>query len=134
MLNAKCLKHRNSKWDNSQKHQFPLKKTQKIDMSIFLIYQILTDLKIVQNAWASSTHPNSRYQCTYFSPSLVPKFSSVFLQEKYSIPILRNENSEYNWYRSIDFYYKCTWSLGFKKFKINTLFSVCQYKANSFTN
>lgn len=48
---AKCkmLKHRNSKWDNPHKHQFPLKKkktrNKKIDIGIFLIYQILTDLK-----------------------------------------------------------------------------------------
>lgn len=45
------------------------------------------------------THPDSHYQRTYLFPSLPPKFSTVFLQKKYSIPVLiriRNENSEYN--------------------------------------
>lgn len=81
------------------------------------------------------TRPDSHHQQIYLLPSLPPKFSCFSAEKIHSIPILiRNENSEYNWYRSIDFYYKCTWSLGFKKFKINTLFSVGQYKANCFTN
>lgn len=136
---AKCkmLKHRNNEWGNPPKNIVLLKKKRKkkIDICIFNRTN-LNWLKDYVKCLGRRTHPDSHYQRTYFFPSLPPKFS-CFPAEKYSIPILiriRNENSEYNWYRSIDFYYKCTWSLGFKKFKINTLYSVCQYKANCFTN
>lgn len=118
---AKCkmLKNSNSEWDNPHKHQVPLKKKKnwkkKIDISVFLNIPNLNWLKDCVKCLGHRTHPDSHYQQTYFFPSLPPKFS--FPAEEYSIPIIRNENSEYNWYRSIDFYYKCTWSLGFKSLK-----------------